>query len=34
MHGDDIELLLTLVALFMAFGGSLAILLRHFGKDR
>lgn len=33
MHGDDVELILTLLALFGAFGGALAVLLRHFAKQ-
>jgi len=33
MHGDDFELILTLLALFGAFGGALMVLLRYFAKD-
>lgn len=33
MRGDDVELILTLLALFVAFGGALAVLLRHFAKQ-
>lgn len=33
MLGDDVELILTLLALFGAFGGALAVLLRHFARE-
>jgi len=34
MSTDVVELLMTLAALFVGFGGALAVLLRHFGKER
>ncbi|WP_276321826.1 hypothetical protein ABEB33_10470 [Herbaspirillum huttiense] len=33
MRGDDVELILTLLALFGAFGGALAVLLRHLARE-
>lgn len=33
MSADTVDLLLTLAALLVAFGGALEVLLRHFAKD-
>ena len=33
MSADAVDLILTLAALFVAFGSALAVLLRHFVKQ-
>lgn len=33
MNSEAVELIMTLGALFVAFGGALAVLLRHFARE-
>lgn len=33
MNSEAVELIMTLGALFVAFGGALVVLLRHFSRE-